>query len=74
MDGFHQKLECLFFLLSTCTEELICFPKIIALLPNSPLGCEKAPFSSKQIPYLEYLYFLISAFLVNLTAPNNFLG
>ena len=54
---------------STCTEELRSTPKIIALLPNRPLGSEKAPFPSNPIAYPEYLYLLTSAFLVNLAAP-----
>ena len=45
-------------------------PKIIAFLPNPPLGCEKAPFPSNQTPYPKYFYLLISAFIVNLTSPN----
>ena len=45
-------------------------PKIIALLPNLRLGCKKAPFSSNPLPYSEYLYLLISEFLLNLIAPN----
>ena len=44
--------------------------KKIALLPYLPLGCEKVPFYSNPIPYPEYLYLSMSAFFVNLTAPN----
>ena len=39
-------------------------------LSNPLLGCEEATFLSNLIPYQEYLYLLISAFLVNLAAPN----
>ena len=39
-------------------------------LPKLPLGNKKLPFASNPIPYPEYFYLLISAFLVNLTAPN----
>ena len=60
----------LLVLLSACIELLISAPKIIAFLPNSPLGCEKVPFESNPIPYPEYLYLLISSFFVNLAAPN----
>ena len=58
------------FLLSTCTEELISTPKITTFRPNLPLGNEKDPFLSNPVPELEYCYLSISAFLVNLTAPN----
>ena len=53
-----------FFLLSTyCSQqELISTPKITALLPNPPIGCEKAPFTSNPIPYSEYLYLSTQAF------------
>ena len=39
-------------------------------LSNPLLGWEEATFLSNLIPYQEYLYLLISAFLVNLAAPN----
>ena len=43
--------------------------KITTLQPNAPLGIEKVPLLSNPIPYPEYLYLPISAFLINLTAP-----
>ena len=55
--------------LSTWTDELICTPKIIALLPKLPVGCEKTPFPSNPIPYPEYLYLSTSLFFGTLTAP-----
>ena len=45
-------------------------PKVITFLQYPPLGCEKLPLESNPIPYPEYLYVSISAFFVNLTAPN----
>ena len=57
-------------LLLACEELLKSAPKIITFLPYPPLGCEKRPLESNQIPYPEYLYLSISAFFVNLTAPN----
>ena len=39
-------------------------------LPVPPLGYKKNPFLSNPILYPEYLYPSISAFLVNLNAPN----
>ena len=60
-----------FPLLSILADELISIPKIVTFLPVSPEGCEKNPFPSNAIPYPEYLYLSMSAFLVNLTAPNN---
>ena len=56
--------------LLACAELLISAPKIITFAPNPPFGCEKDPFESNPIPYPEYLYLLISAFFVDLTAPN----
>ena len=57
-------------LLLACAELLISAPKIITFLPYPPRGCEKDPFESNPIPYPEYLYLSMSAFFVNLTAPN----
>ena len=57
-------------MLLECAELLISAPKITTFLPSPPLGCEKVPFESNPVPYPEYLYLLISAFFVNLTAPN----
>ena len=45
-------------------------PKIITILPNSPVGNEKALFISNPIPHPEYFYLPISQFFTNLTAPN----
>ena len=53
-----------------CVELLISAPKIITFLPYCQLGCEKLPLDSNPISYPEYLYLSISAFFVNLTAPN----
>ena len=39
-------------------------------LPSPSLGCEKVPLESNPVPYPEYLYLSMSAFLVNLTEPN----
>ena len=64
------RIKMLLVLLLACAELLISAPKIITFLPNPPLGCEKVPLESNPIPYPEYLYLSMSAFLVNLTAPN----
>ena len=45
----------LFFLLATCTEELISTLKIIQF-PSNLLPTEKVPFLSNPIPYPEYFY------------------
>ena len=57
------------FLISICGDELRATPKIITFLsiPLSPT--EKNPLSN-SIPYTEYLYVLMSEFLVNVTASN----
>ena len=60
---------CLVLLLA-CVELLKSAPKIITFLPYPPLGCVKLPLESNSIPYPEYLYLPVSAFFVNLTAPN----
>ena len=44
--------------------------QIITLQPNPPVGNENIQRLSNPIPYSKYLYLSISAFLVNLTAPN----
>ena len=49
----------IFFLLSTCTGELISTPKIMQFLLNL-LPNEKVPFLSNPIPYPEYLHSSIS--------------
>ena len=54
----------------SCTEELISTPKIITFLPNPMQGNEKLRCLFNPIPYQEYLYLSISAFLARLTAPN----
>ena len=64
------RTKMLLLLLLACVELLLAAPKIITFLPCPSLGCEKDPFESNPIPYPEYLYLLISAFFVNLTAPN----
>ena len=60
----------LFVLLLECVDLLNSAPKITTFLPYPPLGCEKPPLESNPIPYPECLYLSISAFFVNLTAPN----
>ena len=67
--GPSPRIKIYFFLLSTCTEELLSSPKIIHFLPD-PLPTEKFLFLSNPIPYSEYLYLSMSIFLVNLIAPN----
>ena len=51
-------------------DELISTPKIIGYSPVTPLGCEKNPCLSNAMSYPEYLHLSISAFLVELAAPN----
>ena len=46
------------------------FQKIITFLPNPVPENEKLPCLSNPIPYPEYLYLSISAFLVKVTPPN----
>ena len=60
----------LLVLLFACLELLKSAPKLITFLLYPPLGCVKRPLESNPIPYPEYLYLPISAFFVNLTAPN----
>ena len=57
-------------LLLASVELLKSAPKIIAFTQYVPSACKKLPFQSKPMPYPEYLYLLISAFFVILTAPN----
>ena len=58
-----------FFLLSTCTDELIAAPNIINSWSNPlPLDNEKLRRVSNPKPYPEYLYLSKSAFLLNLKA------
>ena len=68
--GTIPKINISFLLLSICLEELISAPKIITFWPNPPRGNEKLPLLSNPIPYPEYLYLSISAFLVKVTALN----
>ena len=58
-----------FFLLSIFDDELISTPEVITFLPIS-LPIKKDAFLSNPMPYPEYPYLLISAFLVNSTDPN----
>ena len=51
--GPSRRIKISFFLLSTCSDELIPTPKIIIFLPN-PLATEKVPRLSNLIPYPEY--------------------
>ena len=64
------RTKIFFVLLLACMELAISALKIITFLPNPPPGNEKRPLESNPIPYPQYLYLSISAFLVNLTAPN----
>ena len=57
-------------LLLACVELLKSAPKIFTFTPYVPSACKKFPFESKQMLYPEYLYLLISAYFVILTAPN----
>ena len=64
------RIKISFFLLSTCTEELISTPKTITLQPNPLLGNVKVLLLSNPILYKKYLYSSVSAILIDLTAPN----
>ena len=68
--GPSPRINISFFLLSTCTEELMSTPQILTLQPNPPLENENVPCPSNPVLYPEYLYSSKLAFLVNLTAPN----
>ena len=57
-------------LLLACVELLKSDPQIITFTPYVLSVCKKLPFESKPMPYPEYLYLLMSAFFVILTAPN----
>ena len=46
------------------------YSKNYNIFPNTPPGNEKFPLLSNPVPYPEYLYSSISAFLVKLTAAN----
>ena len=45
-------------------------PKYIKFRPNQMAGNERLPFLLIPVPYPEYLYLSISAFLIKVTAPN----
>ena len=64
------KIKMFFFLLSIFIDELISTPKIITFLHNPVPENEKLPCLSNPIPYPEYFYLLISAFLFKVTPPN----
>ena len=68
--GSSPRIKIYFFLLSACTENFISTPKINTLQPNPPQGNEKVPLLLNPMPYPDYLYLSISAFLVNLNASN----
>ena len=59
-----------FFLLSMCAEKLISTPKINTFWSNPPPGNKKLDLLSNPIPYPEYPFLLILAFLVKVTVPN----
>ena len=67
--GPAPNIKIYFFLLSTCTEKLMSASNIITSQTNPPKKKKKVSFPSNPIPYPEYLYLLIQAFLVNLTVP-----
>ena len=69
--GPSPRTQISYFLLSTCTEELISTTKIIKFLLNSLLT-EKVSFLSNPIPYTDYLYSSISTLFDKLTAPNKY--
>ena len=62
-------LVCL-FVLSIWSVKLIPTTKIITFWPNPPPGNKKLPFLPNPIPYPDYPYLSIPAFLVKVTAPN----
>ena len=68
--GPIPKTNMSFFLLPIWAEKIISTPKINTFWPNSPLGNEKSSLLSNPIPYPEYPYLSMSAFLVKVTAPN----
>ena len=68
--GPTPKINMSFPLLPTWIDEFISAPKIIIFWPNLPPGNEKLPLLSNPIPYPEYSYLSISAFLVKVTAPS----
>ena len=67
--GPLPRIKMSFFLLSILAYEFISTPKIITFLPVL-LPIEKDASLSNHMPYPEYSYLSISAFLVNLTDPN----
>ena len=60
----------LFFLLLVCEEFLASKLEIIIIFASILFPKLNLVPSSKQIPYPEYLYLEVSAFLVIYTAPN----
>ena len=60
-----------FPLFSICTDELISAPKIMTFLPTLPSGNECFICVLNPIPLPLYTYLSGSAFLANLTPPNN---
>ena len=68
---FYPKSKYIYlFLLLIFVDKLISTPKIITVSPNPIPGDKKLPCLSNQIPYPEYLYLLISAFSVRISASN----
>ena len=64
--GPLPRIKISFFLLSTCTYELISVPKIIKFLPNPLPDNEKLPHASNSVPHPKYLYLSKSvAILIN---------
>ena len=67
--GPLPRIEISFFILSTFADEPISTPRIFTFFLLLPVGCEKSLSLSNPIPYPEYLYLSIPAFLVKVTAP-----
>ena len=66
--GRFPRINMSFFLLSIWAEELISTPKTNTPWPNPASRNEKVDLLSNPIPWPEYPYFSISAFLVKVTA------
>ena len=69
---YFPSSRMLLALLLACVELLNSAPKIITFIPYVPSACKKRPFESKPMTSPEYLYLIISAFFVILTAPNKY--
>ena len=65
LDGSLPRIKIFFFLLSTCTNEIISTPKIMTFLPTLTSGNEISEHESNPIPQPVYKYLSGSAFLAN---------